>query len=98
MIVTAKGQAIHFRESDIRETGRTSMGVRGMRLGKGDYVISSDVIHKESNTPTLMVISQNGYGKRTDVDEYKVQNRGGIRHQDGQSHSKNRRADFGQSF
>jgi DNA gyrase subunit A len=77
MIVTAKGQAIHFRESDIRETGRTSMGVRGIRLGKSDYVISSDVIHKESDTPTLMVISQNGYGKRTDVDEYKVQNRGG---------------------
>ncbi len=77
MIVTAKGQAIHFRESDIRETGRTSMGVRGMRLKKGDYVISSDVIHKESDTPTLMVISQNGYGKRTDVDEYKIQKRGG---------------------
>jgi len=77
MIVTAKGQAIHFKESDIRETGRTSMGVRGMRLSKGDYVISSDVIHKESDTPTLMVISQNGYGKRTDVDEYKIQNRGG---------------------
>jgi DNA gyrase subunit A len=77
MIVTAKGQAIHFRESDIRETGCTSMGVRGMRLKKGDYVISSDVIHKESDTPTLMVISQNGYGKRTDVDEYKIQNRGG---------------------
>ena len=77
MIVTGKGQSIHFRESDIRETGRTSMGVRGMKLGKGDYVISSDVIRKESNTPTLMVISQNGYGKRTDIDEYKIQNRGG---------------------
>lgn len=77
IVVTAKGQSIHFKESDIREMGRTAMGVRGMKLGKGDYVIASEVVLKESNTPTLMVISQNGFGKRSDVDEYKIQNRGG---------------------
>ena len=77
MVVTAKGQSIHFKESDIREMGRTAMGVRGMKLGKGDFVIASEVVLKETNSPTLMVISKNGYGKRTDVDEYKIQNRGG---------------------
>lgn len=77
IVVTAKGQSIHFKESDVREMGRTAMGIRGMRLGKGDYVIASEVVLKEFNNPTLMVISQNGYGKRSDVDEYKIQNRGG---------------------
>lgn len=77
IVVTAKGQSIHFKESDIREMGRTAMGVRGMKLSKGDFVIASEVVLKESNAPTLMVISQNGYGKRSDVDEYKIQNRGG---------------------
>lgn len=77
IVVSAKGQSIHFKESDIREMGRTAMGVRGMKLAKGDYVIASEVVLKESNNPTVMVISQNGYGKKTDVDEYKIQNRGG---------------------
>ncbi|HBD25060.1 MAG: DNA gyrase subunit A [Candidatus Zambryskibacteria bacterium RIFOXYD1_FULL_40_13] len=77
MVVTARGQSIHFKESDIREMGRTAMGVRGMKLGKGDEVISAEPISHELNSATLMVISENGYGKRTDIDEYKVQNRGG---------------------
>jgi DNA gyrase subunit A len=75
--VTAKGQSIHFKESDIREMGRTAMGVRGVKLSKGDEVISAETISKTFNNPTLMVISANGYGKRTDIDEYKIQNRGG---------------------
>ncbi len=75
--VSAKGQSIHFKESDIREMGRTAMGVRGMKLGSGDSVISAEKISKASNSPTLMVISENGYGKRSDIDEYKIQNRGG---------------------
>ncbi len=77
MIVTSKGQSIHFKESDIREVGRTAMGVRGIKLGKGDEVISAQTVPNELNSGTLMVISQNGYGKCTDIDEYKVQNRGG---------------------
>ncbi len=75
--VSAKGQSIHFKEADIREMGRTAMGVRGMKLGKGDVLISAETVSKTANSPTLMVISENGYGKRTDIDEYKLQNRGG---------------------
>ncbi len=77
MVVTAKGQSIHFKEADIREMGRTAMGVRGIKLGKGDEVISAETVPNELNSATLMVISEHGYGKRTDIDEYKVQNRGG---------------------
>lgn len=77
MVVTAKGQSIHFKEADIREMGRTAMGVRGIKLGKGDEVISAETISHELDNATLMVISEHGYGKRTDIDEYKVQNRGG---------------------
>jgi DNA gyrase subunit A len=77
IVVSNKGQSIHFKESDIREMGRTAMGVRAMKLGKGDSVISAEIVLKEMNSPTLMIISSNGYGKRSDVDEYKIQNRGG---------------------
>ena len=77
IVVTSKGQSIHFKESDIREMGRTAMGVRGMKLGKGDVVISAETVPNTLNSATLMVISQNGYGKCTDIDEYKIQNRGG---------------------
>ncbi len=77
IVVTAKGQSIHFKESDIREMGRTAMGVRGMKLGKGDAVISAETVPNSLNNGSLMVISSNGYGKCTDIDEYKIQNRGG---------------------
>ncbi|MES3005297.1 MAG: DNA gyrase subunit A [Patescibacteria group bacterium] len=75
--VTSKGQSIHFKEADIREMGRTAMGVRGIKVGKGDFVISAETVPNTVNNATLMVISQNGYGKCTDIDEYKIQNRGG---------------------
>jgi DNA gyrase subunit A len=77
MVITAKGQSIHFKEADIREMGRTAMGVRAIKLGKGDEVISAETVSHELNNGTIMVISANGYGKCTDIDEYKVQNRGG---------------------
>jgi DNA gyrase subunit A len=76
-IVTAEGQSIRFKESDIREMGRSAMGVRGMSLGKGDAVISADVIKSGAKSTRLMVISKNGYGKTTEASEYKVQKRGG---------------------
>ncbi len=77
IVVTSKGQSIHFKESDIREMGRTAMGVRAIKLQKGDEVISAETVSNELNNANIMVISQNGYGKCTDIDEYKVQNRGG---------------------
>lgn len=77
IVVTEKGQSIHFKEADIREMGRTAMGVRAIKLGKGDRVISAETVPNAMNNGSLMVISANGYGKCTDIDEYKIQNRGG---------------------
>jgi DNA gyrase subunit A len=68
------GKAIRFHEADIRPSGRTSMGVRGMRLDSGDRIVAMEVL---SHGQTLFTVSQNGYGKRTSIDEYPVQKRGG---------------------
>ncbi|MCC2630669.1 MAG: gyrase subunit gyrase subunit protein, partial [Candidatus Paceibacter sp.] len=77
MVITAKGQSIRFKESDVREMGRAAAGVAGMRLDKGDFVIGADVIKKDLQKPALLVVMSNGYGKKTDLKEYKVQKRGG---------------------
>ena len=69
-----KGKAIRFHESDIRPSGRVATGVRGMRLGSGDYIVGMEVL---SHGQTLFVVTENGYGKRTSIDEYPVQKRGG---------------------
>ncbi|MDB5254249.1 MAG: gyrase subunit gyrase subunit protein [Parcubacteria group bacterium] len=76
-IVTREGQSIRFKESDIREMGRGAAGVRGIKLDKGDRVISANTVKKGAQNVHLLVISENGYGKRTDLSEYKVQGRGG---------------------
>ncbi len=78
MIVTKKGQSIRFKEKDIREMGRPASGVRGINLKKEDEVIGMDVIEKdEKEKQYLLVVTRNGYGKRTDVKEYRKQGRGG---------------------
>ncbi len=77
ILATAKGQSIRFKESDIREMGRGAAGVRAVKLGKGDSVVSTDVVKKNMTNPVFFVISSNGYGKKTPLKEYKVQNRGG---------------------
>ncbi|MEK7459936.1 MAG: DNA gyrase subunit A [Patescibacteria group bacterium] len=77
ILTTSKGQAIRFKESDVREMGRTAGGVRGMKLGKGDFIVGADVVKKDADKPTLLVMSENGFGKRTDLKEYKIQKRGG---------------------
>jgi len=77
VLVTAKGQSIRFKEADVREMGRAAGGVTGMKLGKGDLIISSDVVKKDSKKPALLVVMKNGYGKKTDLDEYKIQKRAG---------------------
>ncbi|MEK7185384.1 MAG: DNA gyrase subunit A [Patescibacteria group bacterium] len=76
-IVTAKGQSIRFKESDIREMGRGAGGVRAMKLGRGDTVIAALAASKSATNPSLLIISENGYGKKTELDEYKIQKRGG---------------------
>ncbi|MBV1817258.1 DNA gyrase subunit A [Anaerosalibacter bizertensis] len=74
IIVTAKGMAIRFKEEDVRQMGRTAMGVKGINLNKKDEVVGMDLVEEGKD---LLVISKNGYGKRTPLDEYRPQTRGG---------------------
>lgn len=76
-LVTLKGQSIRFKESDVREMGRTAAGVTAMRLQKGDEIVSTDVLSKGAKDREILVVTENGYGKSTPAKEYKVQNRGG---------------------
>ncbi|MGD8949053.1 MAG: DNA gyrase subunit A [Desulfobacterales bacterium] len=68
------GKSIRFHESDIRPSGRTSMGVRGMRLSSDDRIVAMEVL---SHGQTLFAVTEHGFGKRTSIDEYPVQRRGG---------------------
>ncbi len=77
VIVTEEGQSIHFLEEDVSQLGRSAMGVIVMRLDKSDKIISADIVHKEWDSADLLVMSENGYGKKTDIDEFKIQGRGG---------------------
>ena len=77
MLATSLGQAIRFKESDIRQMGRSAGGVRGMKLGKGDEVIGVGVIKKDNKNGFFLTVSEHGFGKKTSTKEYKVQKRGG---------------------
>jgi DNA gyrase subunit A len=79
MLSTEDGQAIRFKESDVRAMGRSAAGVSGIRLRKGDQVISMDVITKdmEGQGRDVLVVTEHGLGKKTPVKDYKIQNRGG---------------------
>ena len=77
VVITTKGQSIRYKESDIREMGRTAAGVRGMKLGKGDKIVATGIISKGGKDMEILVVTENGYGKTTAAKEYKVQNRGG---------------------
>ena len=68
------GKSIRFHESNIRPSGRIATGVRGMRLAAGDQIVSAEVL---SHGQTLFAVTEHGYGKRTSIDEYPVQKRGG---------------------
>ncbi len=74
LLTTREGQAIRFAEEDVRPMGRTARGVRGITLGKGDLVVGMDVLATDAS---ILTITQNGYGKRSPCDEYRVQSRGG---------------------
>jgi DNA gyrase subunit A len=71
---TAMGKSIRFHESDVRPTGRTAQGVLGMRMEKKDRIVGLEVL---TYGQTLFTVTENGYGKRTSIDEYPVQKRGG---------------------
>ena len=77
ILATAQGQSVRFKESDIREMGRTAAGVRAMKLRKGDSIIGAEVIVKGSGKAMFLVMTQNGYGKMTSLENYKTQKRGG---------------------
>jgi DNA gyrase subunit A len=75
VIGSRNGMAIRFAESDARPMGRSAYGVRGMQLREGDEVVAMRVVSPDA---TLLTVCENGYGKRTDVSEYRSQTRGGI--------------------
>ena len=75
IIATKDGMSVCFDENDVRSMGRDAVGVRGIRLREGDLVVGAGIAAEGS---TLLSITENGYGKRTEVSEYSVQNRGGM--------------------
>ena len=76
ILANKNGRAIRFHESDAREMGRNTSGVRGMTIGKNDEIVDMVVI-KNTHEATVLAISENGYGKRSLVDDYREQSRGG---------------------
>jgi DNA gyrase subunit A len=74
VLATSEGMSIRFSEKDVREMGRTATGVRGLQLGKDDRVISMVVVRRDA---TLLVVSEKGLGKRSELSDYRVQKRGG---------------------
>jgi DNA gyrase subunit A len=71
---SAEGKAIRFHESGVRPSGRVASGVRGMKFAEGDHLVSMEVL---SHGQTLFAVTENGFGKRTSIDEYPVHKRGG---------------------
>jgi DNA gyrase subunit A len=74
-IGTRDGMAIRFEESDVRSMGRTAYGVRGLTLREGDEVVGMEIVREGG---TILTVAQNGYGKRTELEEYRLQSRGGV--------------------
>ena len=74
MLLTHQGMAIRFHESDVRCMGRDAVGVRGIKLRAGDWVVGGEIVQEDR---LLFSVTENGYGKRTDPGEFSVQNRGG---------------------
>ncbi len=81
LLSTAQGMAIHFEESEVRPTGRSAYGVKGITLEPGDEVVSAESLAPprpgEPGAPTILSVTRNGYGKRSELSEYRVQSRGG---------------------
>jgi DNA gyrase subunit A len=80
LLSTAQGMAIRFEESEVRPTGRGAYGVKGIALDKGDEVVSAESLPKTQEgaiAATILSVTANGYGKRTELSEYRIQIRGG---------------------
>lgn len=76
-IATREGMSIRFNESDVRGMGRTARGVKAITLAKDDQVVAMEVLEK-GTTDTILMVTSKGYGKRSPVDEYRIQSRGGV--------------------
>ena len=77
VLADRNGRAVRFNESTVRAMGRVSTGVRGMKLDEGDDEVVGMVVINKPEEETVMVVSENGYGKRSQVEDYRVTNRGG---------------------
>ena len=77
LLADRNGRAVRFNENTVRAMGRVSTGVRGMKLDDGDDEVVGMVVVNKPDTETIMVVSENGYGKRSQVEDYRVTNRGG---------------------
>lgn len=77
LLADRNGRAVRFNENTVRAMGRVSTGVRGMKLDEGDDAVVGMVVVNKPDTETIMVVSENGYGKRSEVGDYRVTNRGG---------------------
>jgi DNA gyrase subunit A len=77
ILVTEQAKSIRFTENDVRPMGRPAAGVIGIRMADGDRIVAADVITAENRDDQLLVISDSGFGKRTNLDEFRVQGRGG---------------------
>ncbi|MBI2712531.1 MAG: DNA gyrase subunit A [Bdellovibrio sp.] len=80
-LCSREGMSIRFNESDVRPMGRTARGVIGMNLTEGDRVVAVEVLEKNEANPAgfeILTVTENGYGKRTPVSEYRIQSRGGV--------------------
>lgn len=75
ILSTADGQALRFSENEVRPMGRSARGVKGMRLREGDHIVGMDIVVEGS---TIVVVSENGYGKKTKVDQFTAHKRGGV--------------------
>lgn len=76
-LASRNGKAIRFGEQDVRSMGRVTRGVRGMNLNEDDHVIGMEIVDNDVVGSTIFTVCENGYGKRTDLDEYRDQTRGG---------------------
>lgn len=77
ILANRNGRAVRFDEDSIRTMGRVSTGVRGMKLDEGDDEVVGMIVVNNAETETVMVVSENGYGKRSQVEDYRKTNRGG---------------------
>ena len=75
VLVTKQGLSIRFKEDDVRSVGRVSMGVKGINLNKDDFVVGMEPVKNDNDY--ILAITENGFGKRTELEEYRPQNRGG---------------------